>query len=167
MTKTSRPYVENLAQIKVIGVGGGGGNAVNRMIAEGIQGVEFITVNTDAQALMLSEAPLRVRVGDKITKGLGSGGNPDIGARASEESAEELKEVLKGADMIFVTSGLGGGTGTGGAPIIARLARETRSPDHRRRDQAFHLRRFAAATSRRRRGSGVGATRGYADCHPK
>ncbi len=122
---SSRPYVENLAQIKVIGVGGGGGNAVNRMIQEGIQGVEFITVNTDAQALMLSEAPIRVRIGDKLTKGLGSGGDPKVGEQAAEESAEELKEVLKGADMIFITAGLGGGTGTGAAPVIARLSRET------------------------------------------
>ena len=122
---SSRPYVENLAQIKVIGVGGGGGNAVNRMIQEGIQGVEFIVVNTDAQALMLSEAPIRVRIGDKLTKGLGSGGDPRIGEQAAEESAEELKEVLKGADMIFITAGMGGGTGTGASPVIARIARET------------------------------------------
>ncbi len=125
MAKVPRPYIENLAQIKVIGVGGGGGNAVNRMIAEGIQGVEFVAVNTDAQALMLSDAPLRVRIGDKLTKGLGSGGSPTIGEQAAEESAEELKEILNGADMIFVTAGMGGGTGTGAAPVIARLARET------------------------------------------
>jgi len=125
MSNSSRPYIENLAQIKVIGVGGGGGNAVNRMIAEGIQGVEFVAVNTDAQALMLSEAPLRVRIGDKLTKGLGSGGNPGIGEQAAEESADDIKEILKGADMIFVTAGLGGGTGTGGTAVIARLARET------------------------------------------
>ncbi|RUA17947.1 MAG: cell division protein FtsZ [Clostridia bacterium] len=122
---SSRPYTENLAQIKVIGVGGGGGNAVNRMINEGIQGVEFIAVNTDAQALMLSDAPIRVRIGDKLTKGLGSGGDPKIGEQATEESVEELKEVMKGADMIFITAGLGGGTGTGAAPVIARIARET------------------------------------------
>lgn len=125
MSSSPRPYVENLAQIKVIGVGGSGGNAVNRMIAEGIQGVEFVAVNTDAQALMLSEAPLRIRIGDKLTKGLGSGGDPGIGEQAAEESAEEIIELLKGADMIFVTAGMGGGTGTGGAPVIARLARET------------------------------------------
>ena len=125
MSSSSRPYVENLAQIKVIGIGGAGGNAVNRMIQEGIQGVEFVAVNTDAQALMLAEAPLRVRIGDKLTKGLGSGGDPSIGEQAAEESAEELKDILKGADMIFVTAGLGGGTGTGGSPVVARLARET------------------------------------------
>ncbi|MDW8269972.1 MAG: cell division protein FtsZ, partial [Anaerolineae bacterium] len=125
MNKPSKPYVENLAQIKVIGVGGGGSNAVNRMIAAGIQGVEFVVVNTDAQALMLADAPVRVRIGDKLTKGLGSGGNPEIGQRAAEESAEELKDLMKGSDMVFITAGLGGGTGTGAAPVIARLARET------------------------------------------
>jgi len=118
------PYVDNFAQIKVIGVGGGGQNAVNRMIAEGIQGVEFIAVNTDAQALMLSSAPQRLRIGDKLTKGLGSGGNPEIGQRAAEESREEIQEMVKGSDMIFVTAGMGGGTGSGAAPIIAAIARE-------------------------------------------
>lgn len=117
-------FVENFAKIKVVGVGGGGQNAVNRMIEEGIQGVEFISVNTDAQALMLSNAPVRLRIGDKLTKGLGSGGNPEIGQRAAEESKEELKEVLGGADMIFVTAGMGGGTGSGASPIIAGIARE-------------------------------------------
>lgn len=115
---------ENFAQIKVIGVGGGGGNAVNRMIAEGMGGVDFIAVNTDAQALMLSEAKTRVRVGDKITRGLGAGGNPEIGRKAAEESADELYEVLRGADMVFITCGMGGGTGTGAAPVIAQVAKE-------------------------------------------
>ncbi|GAB4567793.1 MAG: cell division protein FtsZ [Anaerolineae bacterium] len=122
--RTDTTHVENLAQIKVIGVGGGGSNAVNRMIEEGIQGVEFIVVNTDAQALMLSNAPQRMRIGDKLTKGLGAGGDPEIGQRAAEESAEEIKALLKGADMVFVTCGLGGGTGTGAAPVIAHLAKE-------------------------------------------
>ena len=117
-------FVENFAKIKVVGVGGGGQNAVNRMIEEGIQGVEFIAVNTDAQALMLSNAPIRVRIGDKLTKGLGSGGNPEVGQRAADESKEELKAVLSGADLIFVTAGMGGGTGSGASPIIAGLARE-------------------------------------------
>ncbi len=121
---TQPQFVENFAKIKVVGVGGGGQNAVNRMIEEGIQGVEFIAVNTDAQALMLSNAPIRVRIGDKLTKGLGSGGNPEIGQRAADESREELKEILAGADMIFVTAGMGGGTGSGASPIIAGLARE-------------------------------------------
>jgi cell division protein FtsZ len=119
------PEVENFAQIKVLGVGGGGGNAVNRMIEEGLQGVEFISVNTDAQALMLSKASNRVRIGDKITKGLGSGGDSAIGAKAAEESSDDLYEVISGADMVFITAGMGGGTGTGGAPVIARIARET------------------------------------------
>jgi cell division protein FtsZ len=117
-------YVENPAQIKVLGIGGGGSNAVNRMIEEGIQGVEFIAIKTDAQALMLSNAPQRLRIGDKITKGLGAGGNPEIGQKAAEESAEEIRALLKGADMVFVTSGMGGGTGTGAAPVIAQLAKE-------------------------------------------
>jgi cell division protein FtsZ len=121
---TQKPQVESFARIKVVGVGGGGCNAVNRMIAEGIQGIEFITVNTDAQALLLSSAPTRVRIGDKATRGLGAGGNPEMGQKAAEESSEELYEVLKGSDMVFVTAGLGGGTGTGAAPIIAQIAKE-------------------------------------------
>lgn len=115
---------ENFAQIKVIGVGGGGGNAVNRMINEGLGGVEFIAVNTDNQALMLSKAKTRVRIGDKLTRGLGAGGNPEIGRKAAEESSEDLLEVLRGADMIFVACGMGGGTGTGASPIIAQIAKE-------------------------------------------
>jgi len=120
----SRPEVENFAQIKVVGVGGGGSNAVNRMIDEGLQGVEFIVVNTDAQALMLSNAPRRIRIGDKLTKGLGSGGDPEMGRKAAEESSDELYEVLKGSDMVFLTAGIGGGTGTGASPAIGRIARE-------------------------------------------
>src|SRR5690349_7160608 len=115
---------ENFAQIKVIGVGGGGSNAVNRMIAAGVKGVDFIAVNTDAQALLKSDAPTRIRIGDKLTKGLGSGGNPDTGRRATDESSEELFEVLKGADMVFITAGMGGGTGTGAAPVVAQISRE-------------------------------------------
>ena len=115
---------ETFARIKVIGVGGGGQNAVNRMIAEGMQGIEFVAVNTDAQALLLSNAPTRVRIGDKKTRGLGAGGNPKVGQEAAEESAEELYEVLKGSDMVFITSGMGGGTGTGAAPIVAQIAKE-------------------------------------------
>lgn len=115
---------ESFARIKVVGVGGGGCNAVNRMIEEGLGGIEFVTVNTDAQALLLSKAPTRVRIGDKSTRGLGAGGNPEVGRKAAEESAEELYEVLKGSDMVFVTSGLGGGTGTGAAPIVAQIAKE-------------------------------------------
>ena len=115
---------ESFARIKVVGVGGGGCNAVNRMIAEGLQGIEFISINTDAQALLKSQAQQRVRIGDKSTRGLGAGGDPKIGQAAAEESAEELYEVLKGADMVFVTAGLGGGTGTGAAPVVAQIAKE-------------------------------------------
>lgn len=125
MAQSENPqFVDNFANIKVIGVGGGGQNAVNRMIDEGIHGVEFISVNTDSQALMLSSAPIRLRIGDKLTKGLGSGGNPEIGQRAAEESREEIAEMVKGADMVFVTAGMGGGTGSGAAPIVAQVARE-------------------------------------------
>ena len=118
------PNVEAFAQIKVIGVGGGGSNAVDRMIETDIRGVEFITINTDSQALLRSQAPVRIRIGDKITKGLGAGGNPSVGAKAADESAEELYEALKGADMIFIAAGMGGGTGTGAAPKVAEIARD-------------------------------------------
>ncbi len=116
--------VESFARIKVIGVGGGGCNAINRMIMEGIQGVDFMAVNTDAQALLLSKAPIKVRIGEKLTRGLGAGGNPDVGRKSAEESAEDLYNALKGSDMVFVTAGLGGGTGTGAAPIVAQIAKE-------------------------------------------
>ena len=116
--------VESFAVIKVVGVGGGGCNAIDRMIDEGLQGVDFIAVNTDAQALMLSKAPTRVRIGDKLTRGLGSGGIPETGKRAAEESQEELYEVLHGADMVFITGGMGGGTGTGACPTVAQISRE-------------------------------------------
>ena len=115
---------ETFAQIKVIGVGGGGGNAVNRMINEGLGGVEFVAVNTDNQALMLSKAKTRVRIGDKLTRGLGAGGNPEIGKNAAEESSDDLYEVLRGADMVFIAAGMGGGTGTGAAPVVAQIAKE-------------------------------------------
>ena len=116
--------VKSFADIKVVGVGGGGCNAVDRMIEEGLQGVEFIAVNTDAQALMLSRATTRVRIGDKLTRGLGSGGDSDVGRKAAEESAEDLYEVLKGSDMVFITGGMGGGTGTGGCSVVAQISRE-------------------------------------------
>lgn len=124
MDGKSQIQSESFARIKVVGVGGGGCNAVNRMIQEGMSGVEFIAVNTDAQALLTSKAEMRVRIGDKSTRGLGAGGNPEMGQKAAEESAEELYEVLRGSDMVFVTSGLGGGTGTGAAPIVAQIAKE-------------------------------------------
>jgi len=112
------------AQIKVIGVGGGGSNAVNRMIEAGLKGVDFIAVNTDGQALELSRARTKLQIGSKLAKGLGSGGNPEIGRQAAEESSGEIQKALEGADMIFITAGMGGGTGTGGAPIIAEAARK-------------------------------------------
>ena len=118
------PELENFAHIKVVGVGGGGSNAVNRMIESGINSVDFIAINTDNQALLLSHATTRVRIGDKSTRGLGSGGNPEKGEKAANESVEELYEVLKGSDMVFITAGMGGGTGTGAAPVVAKVARE-------------------------------------------
>jgi cell division protein FtsZ len=118
---------ENFAQIKVVGVGGGGSNAVNRMIAEGLRGVDFIAVNTDAQALLMSDAPQRIRIGDKLTRGLGAGGNPEVGRKAADESADDLAETIRGSDMVFVTCGMGGGTGTGAAPVIAEIAKSTGS----------------------------------------
>ncbi|MFQ5459512.1 MAG: cell division protein FtsZ [Anaerolineae bacterium] len=116
---------DSLAAIKVIGVGGGGSNAVNRMIAEGLTGVEFIAVNTDAQALQLSQAPHRIQIGCKLTKGLGAGGKSEIGEKAAEESHTELEEPLSEADMVFVTAGMGGGTGTGAAPVVAAIAKSS------------------------------------------
>ncbi|ALS27359.1 cell division protein FtsZ [Paenibacillus cisolokensis] len=116
--------METMAQIKVIGVGGGGSNAVNRMIENGVKGVEFITVNTDAQALNLSKSEHKLQIGDKLTRGLGAGANPEVGKKAAEESRDLISNTLKGADMVFVTAGMGGGTGTGAAPVIAEIARE-------------------------------------------
>ncbi|ASN05847.1 cell division protein FtsZ [Virgibacillus necropolis] len=116
--------MDQLASIKVIGVGGGGSNAVNRMIEHGVQGVEFIAVNTDAQALNLSKAEVKLQIGGKLTRGLGAGANPEVGKKAAEENKEQIEEVLQGADMIFVTAGMGGGTGTGAAPVIASIAKE-------------------------------------------
>ncbi len=116
--------MDQLATIKVIGVGGGGSNAVNRMIEHGVQGVEFIAVNTDAQALNMSKAEVKMQIGNKLTRGLGAGANPEVGRKAAEESKEQLEEALQGADMVFVTAGMGGGTGTGAAPVIAQVAKE-------------------------------------------
>jgi cell division protein FtsZ len=121
---SNRESFDGLPPIKVIGVGGGGCNAVNRMILERVMGVEYVAVNTDAQALGRSQAPLKIRIGDRITSGLGAGGDPDKGQRAAEESREELSEAVTGADMVFVTAGMGGGTGTGAAPIVAEMARQ-------------------------------------------
>lgn len=116
--------VEQFAKIKVIGVGGGGNNAVNRMIEHGVRGVDFIALNTDRQSLFSSKAENKIQLGEKITKGLGAGANPDIGAKSAEENREEILQALKGADMIFITAGMGGGTGTGAAPVVAEIAKE-------------------------------------------
>lgn len=116
--------LESFARIKVVGIGGGGCNAVDRMIDEGLQGVDFVSINTDAQALINSKAATKVRIGEKLTRGLGSGGDPEMGRKAAEESAEDLYNVLKGSDLVFITGGMGGGTGTGAAPIVAQIAKE-------------------------------------------
>ncbi len=124
MLSMTNHQLEGFAQIRVIGVGGGGSNAVNRMIQANMMGIEFIAMNTDAQALLLTEAPHRIRIGDKLTRGLGAGGNPSVGSKAAEENAEEIYEALKGSDMVFITAGMGGGTGTGASPIVAQIARD-------------------------------------------
>ena len=116
--------LEKLANIKVIGIGGGGSNAVNRMIESGLEAVEFIAVNTDSQALLMSKSPKRMQIGEKLTRGLGAGARPDIGERAAQESRNDILEALRGADMVFITAGMGGGTGTGAAPVVAECARE-------------------------------------------
>jgi len=122
MAKTS--FVPNPAKIKVIGLGGGGCNAITRMVREEIHGVEFIAMNTDAQALAITEAPIRIQLGEKLTRGLGAGGDHDLGQKAAEESRDELKELVTGADMVFITCGMGGGTGTGAAPIVAEIGKQ-------------------------------------------
>ena len=119
-----QPGFEQLANIRVIGVGGGGNNAVNRMITAGLRGVEFVAVNTDAQALSGALAPTKLQIGAKLTKGLGAGADPDVGFKAAEESRDEIADALRGADMVFVTAGMGGGTGTGAAPVVAEIAKE-------------------------------------------
>ena len=115
---------EPFAAIKVVGVGGAGNNAVNRMINSSVKGVEFIAINTDAQALLSSLAPYRIQIGEKLTKGLGAGANPEVGQKAAEESRDEIMKALRGADMVFITAGMGGGTGTGAAPVVAEIAKE-------------------------------------------
>lgn len=116
-------YVDGV-QIKVVGIGGGGGNAVNRMVRQGLQGVEFISINTDHQALYMSQANQKIQIGEKLTHGMGAGSNPEKGQRAAEESREEITAALKGTDMVFITAGMGGGTGTGAAPVVAEIARD-------------------------------------------
>ena len=126
-----------LAVIKVVGIGGGGVNAVNRMIEAGLRGVEFIAVNTDAQTLLMSDAEVKLDIGRETTRGLGAGSDPEVGRRAADEHADEIEEILKGADMVFITAGEGGGTGTGGAPVVAEIAAEPRCAHDRRRDRPF------------------------------
>ena len=116
--------MEKFANIKVVGVGGGGNNAVNRMIEDGLEGVEFIAINTDAQVLMSSSAGVTIRIGEKLTRGLGAGANPEVGREAAEESKEEIEDAVSGADMVFITAGMGGGTGTGAAPVVAQAAKD-------------------------------------------
>lgn len=116
--------IEQVAEIKVVGVGGGGGNAVNRMIMSGLSGVEFLALNTDAQALVSSNAKIKLQIGDKLTKGLGAGANPEIGKNAALEDKDKVREALEGADMVFITAGMGGGTGTGAAPVVAEIAKD-------------------------------------------
>ena len=131
---------ESSAKIIVIGVGGAGNNAVNRMVEEAIGGVEFVGVNTDKQALTLCKAPTVLQIGEKITKGLGAGAQPEVGQKAAEESIEEVKQLMEGADMVFVTCGMGGGTGTGAAPVIAAASQRDGNPDRRRCYEAFPFR---------------------------
>ncbi|MGC8720691.1 MAG: cell division protein FtsZ, partial [Thermodesulforhabdaceae bacterium] len=117
-------FLESPAKIKVLGIGGAGNNAINNMISSGLRGVEFIAANTDAQVLKRCLAPIKIQLGVQLTRGLGAGGNPEIGAKAAEEDIERIKEAVEGSDMVFITAGLGGGTGTGGAPVVARACRE-------------------------------------------
>src|SRR5205085_7106719 len=124
MTKLVKPEVESFARIRVIGVGGSGGNTVNHMVATSVEGVDFIAVNTDAQDLAKSRAKKKIHIGKTLTRGLGAGMNSDLGKQAAEETREEIQEVMKGSDMIFITCGMGGGTGTGAAPVVAKVARE-------------------------------------------
>ncbi|MDD4860339.1 MAG: cell division protein FtsZ, partial [Dehalococcoidales bacterium] len=122
MAKTS--FVTSSAKIKVVGLGGGGSNAITRMVREEIRGVEFVAMNTDAQALSICEAPIRVQLGEKLTKGLGAGGDYTVGQKAAEESRDDIRELVSGSDMVFITAGMGGGTGTGAAPVVAEIAKQ-------------------------------------------
>ena len=151
-----------LAVIKVVGIGGGGVNAVNRMIEQGLKGVEFIAINTDAQALLMSDADVKLDVGRDSTRGLGAGADPEVGRKAAEDAKDDIEELLRGADMVFVTAGEGGGTGTGGAPVVAIDRAQARRADGRRGDAAVLLRGQAAqqpGRDRHRTRCGRAATR--------
>src|SRR6478735_8581643 len=124
MSKLVKPEVESFARIRVIGIGGSGGNTVNHMVSSNMQGVDFISINTDAQDLHKSKAKKKIHIGKTLTRGLGTGMNADIGKQAAEETREEIQDAIKGSDMVFVTCGMGGGTGTGAAPVVAKIARE-------------------------------------------
>ncbi|MBR4642881.1 MAG: cell division protein FtsZ [Selenomonadaceae bacterium] len=143
--------LDQFAKIKVIGIGGGGSNAVNRMIESGLEGVEFIAVNTDSQALLMSKSPKRMQIGEKLTRGLGAGARPDIGERAAQESRNDILEALRGSDMVFITAGMGGGTGTGAAPIVAECAREVNALT-----VAVVTRPFAFEGPKRRKNADIG-----------
>ncbi len=144
---------DHLAVIKVVGVGGGGTNAVNRMVEAGVKGVEFIAINTDRQALLMSDADRTVHIGEELTRGLGAGANPEIGAQAAEESRADIRDALAGADMVFVTAGEGGGTGTGAAPVVAEIAMRGDRCAHRRcRHQAVLASRGASACNQAEEG---------------
>ena len=152
------------AVIKVVGVGGCGGNAVDHMIAQGVQGVEFVVANTDAQALKRNQAKIQLQLGSNVTKGLGAGANPEIGRQAAMEDRERIAELITGADMLFLTAGMGGGTGTGAAPVVAEVAKELGHPHRRGGDQAFRVRRQAPAHRAGRPGRALAARR-FADRH--
>ena len=156
-----------LAVIKVVGVGGGGTNAVNRMVDAGLRGVEFIAVNTDAQALQMCDADVKIHIGSKITRGLGAGANPDIGYQAAIESKDELRDAIKGADMVFVTAGKGGGTGTGAAPVIAELAKELGALTVGVVTRPFMLRGQAPRPAGRRRHPRAAREGRHPDHHPQ
>ena len=146
-------FTNPFARIKVIGVGGAGGNAINRMVDAGVDGIEFVAVNTDGQALLNSRAPLAVRIGDKLTKGLGAGGRPEVGLRAAEESADSISEMARDADMIFIAAGMGGGTGTGASPVIARIAKSAGALTVGVVTPAIRFRREPTHGARRRKAS--------------
>ncbi len=153
------------ARIKVIGIGGGGGNAVNTMIGAKLGGVDFMVANTDAQSLEASHAPVRIQLGGMVTKGLGAGANPEIGRRAALEDQEMIREYLDGSDMIFITAGMGGGTGTGGAPVLGASGPGSGRAHGRRRHQAVHLRGQEAHAPGRGRHRRTEGERRYADRH--
>ena len=157
----------NNAKIKVIGVGGGGGNAVNRMIDAGLEGVEFMVANTDLQALQMSRAPVKIQLGVKLTNGLGAGANPEVGRKAALEDTDKIIEALEGADMVFVTTGLGGGTGTGAAPDHRLAGQRDGRADRRGRHQAVRLRRQAPHAAGRARPGGADRLRRHHHRHPQ